>query len=36
MTSDENLLDLWLDSDLSLKNFREKYKGRIAANKFGL
>jgi len=36
MTSDENLLDLWLDSDLSLKDFREKYKGRIAANKFGL
>lgn len=36
MTTNENLLDLWLDSDLSLADFKEKYKGRIAGKKYGL
>ncbi len=36
MTTNENLLDLWLGSDLSLADFKEKYKGRITGNRYGL
>jgi hypothetical protein len=36
MATKENLLDLWLESDLSLTDFKEKYRSRIAGNKFGL
>ena len=36
MTTNEILLDLWLESDLSLTDFKEKYRGRIAGNKYGL
>lgn len=36
MATKENLLDLWLDSNLSLPEFRETYKGRILGGKYGL
>ena len=36
MSTPENMLDLWLDSDLSLSEFREKYRGRISGKKYGL
>lgn len=32
----DNMLDLWLDSDLSLEEFREKHRGRITSRKFGM
>lgn len=32
----ENMLDIWLDSNLSLEEFKNKYRGRISGRRYGL
>lgn len=36
MSTPENMLDLWLNSNLSLTEFKEKYRSRILGKKYGL